>query len=232
MRMTIMHASHSDFYKIITGIILIFLFGILYLYLELSGLSNQLFNTQSLQTTLDNIGLWGPLLIIGLMAGTVVMSPIPGAPIAIAAGFAYGHGWGTLYVITGAELGAIIAFGIARLVGYEAMHKRFGEQLKIGWLGSSRHLMLVVCVSRLIPFISFDIVSYAAGLTRLSYAQFAMATLIGIIPMSFLLAHFGSEMVITDLNQMMLPVLLLGMVTVIPAIIAMIVKRRKLHDKK
>jgi len=227
-----MHAMRTESYKIVAGVMLIILFGALYLYLELSGLSNKLFSAVSLQATLRNAGLWGPVLIICLMAGAVVMSPIPSAPIAIASGFAYGHGWGTLYIVIGAEIGAVIAFGIARLVGYEAMLKRFGPQLNIGWISSSKHLMLAVCISRLVPFISFDVVSYAAGLTKLSYMQFAFATLIGIVPISFLLAHFGSEMVISDLSQIMLTILLLGMITIIPVIISVMIKRSKLHAKK
>lgn len=227
-----MHATHRESYKVIAGIILVIVFGLLYLYLEMSGLASRLFRAQSLQITLDEIGFWGPLLIMGLMAGAVVMSPIPSAPIAIAAGLAYGHGWGTVYIVIGAEIGAMIAFGIARLVGYEAMHKRFGQQLNIGWLGSSRHLMLAVGISRLLPFISFDVVSYAAGLTRLSYAQFALATLLGIIPMSFLLAHFGSELANSDLQQIMLTILLLGMLTGIPVIISILMKRHKLRGGK
>lgn len=197
----------------------------------MSGISSQLFTAPTLQTTLRKAGMWGPFLIICLMAGAVVMSPIPSAPIAIASGFAYGHGWGTLYIVIGAEAGAITAFAIARLVGYEAMQKRFGEQLNIGWLGSSHHLILAVCISRLIPFISFDVVSYAAGLTRLSYTQFALATFIGIIPMSFLLAHFGSEMVSSDLNQIMLTILIIGMLTVVPVIIGVLLRRYKYRDK-
>ena len=47
-------------------------------------------------------------------------------------------------------------------------------------------------MSRLLPFVSFDAVSYAAGLSRLQFWRFALATLAGIVPASFLLAHFGS----------------------------------------
>ena len=45
------------------------------------------------------------------------------------------------------------------------------------------------------PFISFVIVSYAAGLSCLHFWRFSVATLAGIIPASFILAHFGNEAV-------------------------------------
>ncbi len=44
----------------------------------------------------------------------ILVSPIPSAPIAVAAGAAYGHTWGRLYVLLGAECGALAAFGLAR----------------------------------------------------------------------------------------------------------------------
>jgi len=213
--------------KIILGFSLVVSFALLYSYLELSGLSKYFSNTLSLQSVISGLGFLGPLVIISFIAGAVVMSPIPSAPIAIASGYIYGHTWGTIYVLIGAELGAIIAFCIARLLGYEAIQNRFGKQLSMGWLSSTNHLMLTVCISRLIPFISFDIVSYAAGLTKLGYLQFSIATLIGIVPASFLLAHFGSEMIVSDINQMMLTILILGLVTLLPLLASLILKNRK-----
>ena len=213
--------------KTITGFLLVILFAGLYLYLEQSGSINTFFNQQSLQQIINDFGQWGPLLIITFMSGAIVMSPLPSAPIALASGAAFGHTWGTIYILIGAEIGAIIAFSMARLLGYDVMKKRFGDSIKIKWMQSETNLMLVVGVSRLIPFISFDVVSYAAGLTSLGYLRFALATLLGIIPASFLLAHFGSELVSSDLPNMVITILLLGGMTGIPLIIGVIINKYK-----
>jgi uncharacterized membrane protein YdjX (TVP38/TMEM64 family) len=53
-------------------------------------------------------------------------------------------------------------------------------------------------------FISFDAVSYAAGLTPLAFWQFMVATLVGMIPISFLLAYFGEELITADPNRMLI----------------------------
>ncbi len=58
-------------------------------------------------------GIWGPVVIVTLMTVAVVASLIPSAPIALAAGAAYAHLWGTVQVVIGAALGALIAFGLA-----------------------------------------------------------------------------------------------------------------------
>ena len=83
----------------------------------------RLMNRETLEALVVQAGIWGPLLIIGLMTVAVVASPIPSAPIALAAGAAYGHVWGTVYVVVGAELGALIAFGLARVLGRDALKR-------------------------------------------------------------------------------------------------------------
>ena len=133
-------------------------------------------------------GVWGPAAIVGLMTLAVVMSPIPSAPSAMAAGAAYGQIWGTIQVIVGAELGALIAFGLARILGRDTLRRWFGDRIDAGLLGSQNALTVTVLLSRLMPFVSFDLISYAAGLSRLHLWRFALATLAGIIPASFLLA--------------------------------------------
>jgi uncharacterized membrane protein YdjX (TVP38/TMEM64 family) len=184
-------------------------------------------DSEALQRLFDQLGAWGPVAVIGSMTVAILISPIPSAPIALAAGAIYGHFWGALYVIAGAEFGAIAAFSIARVLGYELLHNWIGKQLNQGLAGSQNFLMVAVFTSRLLPFISFDIVSYAAGLTSLSLWRFAIATLAGVIPLSFLLAHFGSELMADETDRILIAVLLLGMLTVIPLIVRLLIKSRQ-----
>ncbi len=139
--------------KYITGFLIVLLFSLLYFYLWQSGDLALFVQLKALQTKLQEIGYWGPLLIIVLMAGAIVMSPIPSAPIAVASGLVYGHIWGTVYVLIGAEIGALIAFTVSRLLGYSYVQKKFGNTIKYKFLNSEKHLMIAVFVSRLIPLI-------------------------------------------------------------------------------
>ncbi|ETX29721.1 MULTISPECIES: TVP38/TMEM64 family protein [Roseobacteraceae] len=175
-----------------------------------------LLDGERLETLVARAGLWGPVLIVTLMTIAVVASPIPSAPIALAAGAAYGHLWGTVQVVIGAELGALIAFGLARVLGHDALRRVFGARVDAGLLGSQNALTATVFASRLMPFVSFDMISYAAGLSRLHAWRFAVATLAGIIPASFLLAHFGGEAVSGDLGRATWAVLGLGFLTGLP----------------
>jgi uncharacterized membrane protein YdjX (TVP38/TMEM64 family) len=175
-----------------------------------------LLDGQALRQFIAGLGVAGPLAVIGLMTLAILVSPIPSAPIALAAGAAYGHTWGTVYILLGAELGALAAFGLARLLGRDAVQCWLGNRLPESRLGSQGMLMAIVFASRLLPFLSFDVVSYAAGLTTLSLWRFAVATLAGILPASFALAHFGGEMASGELDRILLAVLALGLLTGIP----------------
>ncbi len=175
-----------------------------------------LLDRESLEMLVVRAGFWGPVLIVTLMTVAVVASPIPSAPIALAAGAAYGHLWGTVQVIIGAELGALIAFGLARVLGHDVLRRVFGDRVDTGLLGSQTALTATVFASRLMPFVSFDMISYAAGLSRLHAWRFALATLAGIVPASFLLAHVGGEAVGGNLGQATWAVLGVGLVTGLP----------------
>ena len=179
-----------------------------------------LMDGERLEMLVARAGIWGPVLIVTLMTLAVVASPVPSAPIALAAGAAYGHVWGTVQVVIGAELGALIAFGLARVLGHDVLRRVLGDRVDAGLLGSQTALTATVFASRLMPFVSFDMISYAAGLSRLHAWRFALATLAGIIPASFLLAHFGGEMASGESDRILISVVLLGALTLVPLALA------------
>jgi uncharacterized membrane protein YdjX (TVP38/TMEM64 family) len=165
------------------------------------------------------LGLWGPLAIVGLMAVAIVMTPIPSGPLAMVAGAAYGPLWGTVYVVLGAQVGAVIAFWLARALGHEVLYRweRIRPLLRqLGKSESQTWLMAIVFASRLVPFISFDGVSYAAGLTPLAFWRFAVATLVGVVPVAFLLAYFGERLWVSDSDWVFILLGLAGVVTALP----------------
>jgi uncharacterized membrane protein YdjX (TVP38/TMEM64 family) len=174
------------------------------------------FNPAALESTVKNLGMWGPFALIGLMVLAVVVSPIPSVPVALAAGALYGHAWGTLYVVLGLELGALAAFGISRLAGHVVLRHLAGRRISVNFAGSQNALMGLVFFNRLLPLISFDLISYLAGLTALSWWRFAVATLAGIVPVNFLIVHFGGEIGALDPFRAMVAVLGLALLGAIP----------------
>ena len=187
----------------------------LYLVFHQTGALAILENSDNLRPWIEKQGPIGPFLIIGLMMIAIIMSPIPSAPIALVSGAIYGHTIGTIYIVIGSVLGATSAFFIARIAGIDVTRRWLGNHYGKGLSGSQNMLMIIIFISRLLPFISFDMISYAAGVTSLSFWRFAIATLAGIIPASFLLAHFGSELASAESHRIGLTILLLGVISLI-----------------
>lgn len=210
--------------KLGAGVLAVLALVAAYWVLRETGVLGTIVDEQRLRRWIEDFGLLGPVAVVALMTLAILLSPIPSAPIAMAAGAAYGHGWGTFYVLLGAEAGALAAFGLARMLGGAALSRWFGKRLP-GLSGSQNALMGIVFASRLLPFISFDLISYAAGLTVLSLWRFALATLAGIVPASFVLAHLGFEMASGETDRFLYTALALGLITGLP-IAAVLVRDR------
>ena len=141
-----------------------------------------------------SLGLWGHLAIVAIM---IVHSflPFPAEIVAIAAGMSYGAAWGATLVWIGAMLGAWLAFGLARLFGrplVEELTPARHKALLDRWSRESSTSTLIVV--RLIPVIAFNLVNYAAGLTRVTWWTFTWTTALGILPMTILMVVLGEQM--------------------------------------
>ena len=141
----------------------------------------------------DRAGLWGVGLYLCLMAAAV-MSPLPDAPVAIAGLVAYGPIAGLGLVVTGSWLGAMADFLLVRLLGQEAFRRRFPRLIApVDDLADRLGFELVV-VLRFLPTVSFDVVSYAAAITRIPVSHFASATFLGQLPGPTIAALVGAGM--------------------------------------
>lgn len=212
------------------------LIGLVALYWALAetGTLSTLTNKEALRAWIDQLGLWGPVMVIALMIAAIVLSPIPSGPIAMVAGALYGPSLGTLYVVIGAEAGALIAFFIARWLGFEAIRRWSGVRPLLKWLEKDRSqtaLMLMVFVSRLVPFISFDAVSYAAGLTPLAFWRFLLATLTGVIPTAYLIVRFGEVLITADSRGLTILLILISGVTLLPILARLVWNRQRTRRK-
>lgn len=196
-------------------LMIVFLIGG-YLLIESMDAKDLFLNMDALILRLRELGIVGPLMVIGLMTLAIVFNPLPSAPIALATGAVYGHTWGTIYIVTGAEIGAVTAFMIARLTGFGMLQKYIGDKWSLNRFTTQNSLMAIIFASRLVPFLSFDLISYGAGLTPITFWRFALATLLGLIPTSFLLAHYGGEMIGASVHSISLLILLFGLVTLVP----------------
>jgi uncharacterized membrane protein YdjX (TVP38/TMEM64 family) len=163
-----------------------------------------------LQGILGKAGSLAPLLYMAIMALAVVIPFIPTLPLDIAAGAFFGPFLGTIYSAVGATAGAGVAFLLARYLGREFIERFLSGHVNFCTQCSDRILTKVVAISRLLPFISFKVVSYGAGLTMMSLKAFSLATFIGMLPMTFAYNYYGSAILAANRGM----VLLLGLLLV------------------
>jgi len=152
------------------------------------------FKPDNIKQWLDDAGSLAPLLYIGIMMAAVVISPIPSLPLDIAAGAFFGPFLGTIYSVIGALAGAVASFLIARLLGRELVERFLGGHINFCSQCSDKLLTKIIFFSRLLPVISFDVISYGAGLTKMSLKKFSVATFLGMIPLTFIYNYSGSVM--------------------------------------
>lgn len=145
---------------------------------------------------LDKAGMFAPVIYMIIMAGAVVISPIPSLPLNIAAGAFFGPFQGAAFSVTGALAGASASFLLSRYLGRDFIERYLGGHINFCVTCSDRVLTRIVFLSRLIPAVSFDIISYGAGLTKMSFRNYVLATFFGMIPLTFLYNYFGTVLVI------------------------------------
>ena len=141
-----------------------------------------------------SFGLWAPVVSCFLMVLQALVAPVPSFLITFANGLAFGVFWGWMLSLFGHVLAAAVCFGISRSLGrvpVEVLVGKTGLQSADRWF--AKWGIYAVFVGRLIPGVAFDVISYAAGLTRMSFRNFIAATALGIFPQTFLYSYLGRQ---------------------------------------
>lgn len=168
---------------------------------------------------LGDAGRLAPILYMGLMALAVIISPIPSVPLDIAAGAFFGPLLGTVYSSIGALGGGVISFLLARFLGRAIAERFLSGHIHFCRRCSDRLLTKIVFFSRLLPFVSFDIISYGAGLTQMSLKAFAGASFLGMLPLTFAYNYFGSFLVVGEKVTVVFGIAAVGFLIVFPMLI-------------
>jgi uncharacterized membrane protein YdjX (TVP38/TMEM64 family) len=198
--------------KILTFIALILVLYLMHFIWDITSF----FNPEKLEGMLNSAGMFGPFLYMFMMALAVVVSPIPSLPLDIAAGAVFGPFIGTIYSVIGGLAGAVVSFLIARFLGRDVLERFLGGHINFCTQCSDKLLSKVVFISRLVPFISFDIVSYGAGLTKMSLRTFTVMTFFGMIPMTFVYTSFGAVFIIHKGISIVLGVCMVALFFILP----------------
>lgn len=188
--------------KNIARIILLVCFlvaGALYLFVpEVQSKVNQvviLFSSMSVESVtgyIRSFGVWAVVVSFLLMVFQSIAAPLPAFLITFSNAAVFGWWQGAILSWTSSMVGAVMCFYIARIAGRDAVEK-LTSKFAIGSIDEyfERYGKHTILICRLLPFVSFDYVSYAAGLTSMGLVPFIIATGLGQLPATIVYSYVG-----------------------------------------
>lgn len=143
-----------------------------------------------------SFGIWAPVVSFFLMVFQSLAAPLPAFVITFANAGLFGWIKGAALSWSSAMAGAILCFAIARLYGRTVVEKFTTRRaLKEVDIFFEKYGKWAVLIARLLPFVSFDMVSYAAGLTAMGWWEFFWATGLGQLPATLVYSYVGDMLV-------------------------------------
>ena len=151
-------------------------------------------NRETLASFAEQHRLTAVSLFICIYVAQTALS-LPGAAIlSLGAGAIFGAAMGTVYAVTGATMGATLAFLVTRYLFHDAVQEKFGRRLAIINRELETAGLNYLLFLRLVPLFPFFLINLAAGLTRLPLRTFVIGTLVGIIPGGFVYVNAGASL--------------------------------------
>jgi uncharacterized membrane protein YdjX (TVP38/TMEM64 family) len=174
---------NSRFVRI--GLLLILVAGI-----AVAVIYRDRFDVAALERWIQDAGIWAPLLFMAVYAVAAVLF-LPGTLLTLADGALFGPVLGTLYNLTGATIGATLAFLIARYLASDWIAERTGGRLKQLINGVEDEGWRFVAFTRLVPLFPFNLLNYALGLTRIKLSHYLLATYTCMLPGAMAYTYLG-----------------------------------------
>lgn len=144
-----------------------------------------------------SFGLWAPLVSAALMVAIqVAFVPVPTFFVTFANGLLFGWIGGAALSWSSSMVGAALCFWIGRSLGRPVVQRvaRDGDALEVVDLFFFRFGNRAVLIARLLPFVSFRLTSYTAGLTPIPFWRYLVATGLGQLPGTLLYSWLGGQL--------------------------------------
>lgn len=137
-------------------------------------------------------GVYAAAVSFILMVLQSIAAPLPAFLLTVSNANLFGWWQGAILSWSSAMAGAAVCFFIARILGRDVVEKLNGKKgIKQIEEFFEKHGKMSILVARLLPFISFDIVSYVAGLTPMRFWGFFIATGLGQLPATIVYSYVG-----------------------------------------
>jgi len=136
---------------------------------------------------------WGPFGFI-LIYGIGCMLALPGSLLTLCGGAIFGVAWGTLYNILASNLGATLAFFMARYFGRDFISRFMKGRVEAFDEKVARHGFRFIFTLRLIPLIPFNGLNLGSGLSKIKYRDYLLGSVLGMLPGTFIYTYFADAL--------------------------------------
>jgi uncharacterized membrane protein YdjX (TVP38/TMEM64 family) len=151
-------------------------------------------DAEEVRARIDDLGLAGPLILLGLCLAHAVIF-FPAEIVDAAAGYAYGFGPGLALVCAGWMLNGWVAYAIGRTLARPLLHKALGrERFRRAEATVERGGLTLLLGARLVPIFPFSVVCYACGACRIPAWRFTWTTAVGYLPITIIATYLGSRL--------------------------------------
>lgn len=181
---------------------------------------------KGLRNYIDSFGMWGPLISTFLMVFQSILAPLPAFVLTFANAYLYGWYFGAALSWASAMLGALLCFYIARGIGRPFAEKIITKNA-LGKMDGffDEYGDYTIVILRLLPFVSFDEVSYGAGFTDMKVGRFLIATGIGQLPATIVYSFVGGSL---NGNKMLM---FIGLISFIILVVVSMVAKKVIQNK-
>ena len=129
-------------------------------------------------------GVWGKIFYVGIVALQVVVALIPGEPLELAGGYAFGALEGTILALLGIVIGSAMVFELVRRYGVKLVEVFFSREKieSLAFMKNPKKTRVIAFLLMLIPGTPKDFLSYFAGLTKLRLMDWLAIVTVARIP--------------------------------------------------
>ena len=156
------------------------------------GSWDERFTLEGTVAWLEGTGSWAWAAGIGLLIADLEL-PMPGTIVMAALGYVYGPWLGGLLAFTGEMLASITGYGVGRMTGEKFVKRWLGDKdFERGKMFFGTGGGWVVALSRSLPILP-EVVSCMAGISRMPFGRFLLASVCGNLPLAFAFGFIGAS---------------------------------------
>ncbi len=154
------------------------------------------FTRDGLVDALESVrrSMWAPIVFVAIYSVATALA-LPGSLLTIGGGAVFGFWWGAVLNTLGANIGANAAFLLSRALGREGIERLAGKRLQGLNRATEQHGFYGLFVLRLVPLVPFNALNFGSGLTAIRWRDYALATVIGILPGTLVYTFFADALV-------------------------------------